>query len=86
MSKQIVRTRLTTVDNPFDIFTQFDDWYKYDHDFGYNCCELIDQFSYCSDSLSEYENEEEMERAVDEFIKNDVTGLYKKVQNIPVSM
>lgn len=32
---------LTTSDNPYDPFEQFDDWYQYDTSHGYNTCALI---------------------------------------------
>lgn len=41
--KVITENFITTKDNPFDPFTQFKSWYSYDHDLGYNTCELIDR-------------------------------------------
>lgn len=38
-----IQTLLTTVDNPFDPFTQFNEWYVYDCDKGYNTCALLDR-------------------------------------------
>lgn len=73
------KVRLTTIDNPYDIFTQFDDWYRFDNDHDYGTCELIARFAYTSNELSDAENEEEMERAIDDLIEHDVTKLYKKV-------
>ena len=32
---------LTTVDNPYSPFTQFDDWYSYDVLKGHNTCSLL---------------------------------------------
>ena len=32
---------LTTVDNPFDPFDNFEEWYKIDMQFGYNTCGLV---------------------------------------------
>ena len=39
MSDQMIW--LTTNDNPFDFFEQFDDWYKFDESKGYCTCSLI---------------------------------------------
>lgn len=70
---------LTTNDNPFDPFNQFDSWLMYDVDNGYNSCGLLDRVARTSDSLTEGENEAEIERAIDEIIKYDPLNIYKKV-------
>lgn len=70
---------LTTNDNPFDPFNQFDSWLMYDVDNGYNSCGLLDRVARTSDSLTEGENEAEIERAIDEIIKYDPLNVYKKV-------
>lgn len=75
----IRRVTLTTVDNPFNPFTDFDNWYRFDAiDKGYNSCSYLARIAKTSDQLSESENEEEIERAVDEIIRLDPFNLYKK--------
>lgn len=71
---------LTTIDNPFDPFDEWDEWYRFDCDKGYNSCGLLARFAFTSDSLSETENDSEVERAIDEIIKYDFENIYKKVQ------
>ncbi len=71
---------LTTVDNPFDPFTQFDLWFLFDVEKGYNSCAYLDRIAKTSDQLSDKENEEEIERAIDEIIKYDFMNIYKKVK------
>lgn len=71
---------LTTVDNPFDPFTQFDSWFLYDVEKGYNSCAYLDRIAKTSDQLSDEENVEEIERAIDEIIKYDFMNIYKKVK------
>lgn len=71
---------LTTIDNPFDPFDQFDDWYMYDTSKGYNSCGYLDRIARTSDQLSEEENDAELERAIDEIIKYDFMNLYKKLK------
>ncbi len=34
---------LTTIDNPFNPFTEWADWYRFDTDMGYNTCGLLDR-------------------------------------------
>ena len=72
--------RLTTFDNPYDPFEQFDDWLLYDSDKGYNSCAYLARIANTSDALSEVENEMEIERAIDEIIKYDFLNIYKKVK------
>lgn len=60
---------LTTKDNPFDPFTQFNEWYNFDIDKGYNSCGYLDRIANTSDQLSDEENAREIERAIDEIIK-----------------
>lgn len=71
---------LTTVDNPFDPFEQFEEWYNFDTNKGYNSCSYLDRIARTSNQLSDEENNKEIERAIDEIIKLDFTHKYKKVK------
>lgn len=71
---------LTTIDNPFDPFDEFDSWYQFDCDKGYNSCSYLARIARNSDQLSDKENEREIERAIDEIIKYDFMNIYKKVR------
>ena len=37
----VEKYRLTTLDNPFNPFTEWDQWYFFDMSQGYNTCERI---------------------------------------------
>lgn len=76
---------LTTVDNPFDPFDQFDEWFRFDSDKGYHSCAYLDRIARTSEQLSEEENDEEIERAINEIIKYDFANIYKKVKRENVS-
>lgn len=61
---------ITTEDNPFDPFTQMDRWMNYDYQMGYNTCGLLARLSRCSHNLTEKENEDAIEDAVKEILRN----------------
>lgn len=71
---------LTTIDNPFDPFTQFDSWFQFDIEKGYYSCSKLARIAKLSDDMSEKETDEEIERAIDEIIKYDFMNVYKKVK------
>lgn len=70
---------LTTFDNPFNPFDDFSNWFLYDVEKGYNTCAYLARMSLTSDALSDEENNDEIERVIDEIIKNDYKGLYYKI-------
>lgn len=70
---------LSTIDNPYNPFTQFDEWFVYDVGKGYNSCEYLARIAKTSSALTEEENEEEVERAIDEIVALDPFGVYRKV-------
>ena len=74
---------LTTADNPFDPFDQFDDWFNYDERQGYHTCSYLGRIVRTSDEMSDEQVSKEMNRAVDEILKNDFAGIYKKVKRKP---
>ncbi|MEY8515343.1 hypothetical protein AALC25_00175 [Lachnospiraceae bacterium 29-84] len=71
---------LTTVDNPYNPFTQFIPWFLFDEEKGYHSCSYLGRIARTSDQLSEEENDLEVERAIDEIIRYDFMNLYKKVK------
>ena len=74
-----MKSMLTTFDNPFDPFDEFDSWYRFDVDKGYNSCSFLDRIARTSDQLSDFENEKEIERAINEIITYDPLKIYTKV-------
>ena len=71
---------LTTFDNPFDPFDQFDEWYQFDIQNNYCTCSYLAMFAKTSDQLTQKQNNDEIERAIDEIIKYDFANIYKKVE------
>ena len=76
MSKRVA---LTTIDNPFDPFEQFTSWFLKKKKKGYNSSDYLARIAKTSDALSDEENTDELERAIDEIIQYDLFDIYKKV-------
>lgn len=74
------RYALTTNDNPYDPFEQFTQWMMFDEERGYHTCAYLGRIARTSDSFTEEENNQEIERAIDEIIKYDFMNIYKKVK------
>ena len=67
---------LTTKDNPYSPFDQFDLWQMYDNEMGYQTCERLGKIIQLEDDMSEKEKEDAMDHAIDEIIKHDPLGIY----------
>lgn len=76
----MIACAITTADNPYDPFDQFDSWFQFDTDKGYNSCGYLDRIAKTSDQFSDEENRKEIERAIDEIIKYDFMNIYRKVK------
>ena len=70
---------LSTVDNPYDPCDEFDQWFAFDTEKGYNTCGLLERVANTSDDLSDEDNRIEINAAVDKIVLNDPTGTYKRV-------
>jgi hypothetical protein len=82
---------LTTIDNPFNPFTNFDEWYRYDTSKGYNTCAYLARITKSSDELSYADQLLAIEEAINEIVNLNVLGIYIKIdenyvikQNIPI--
>lgn len=70
---------LTTIDNPFDPIAQFDEWKAFDEAKGYNSCAYLARIVRTSDELSEADEALAIEQAIDEIVKLNILGIYRKV-------
>lgn len=70
---------LTTVDNPFNPFTRFDEWLAYDLKHGYNTSALLARIAKVSDDLSETDQMLAVQNAIDEVVTENVSGMFRKV-------
>jgi len=70
---------LTTVDNPYNPFTHFDEWLAWDTKAGYNTSSLLARIAVVSESLSEPDQALAIQQAIDEIVTENVSGMWRKV-------
>jgi hypothetical protein len=70
---------LTTVDNPFDPFTEFDEWLEYDIRSGYNTLSMLDRVARVPSDLPEPDQDSVIQQAIDEIATENVSGMWRKV-------
>lgn len=70
---------LTTTDNPYNPFTQFKEWNLYDIQQGYNTNSYLGRIVKSSDDLSEPQQIEDINNAIDEIVSMNILGIYRKV-------
>lgn len=70
---------LSTIDNPWNPFTHYAEWYAFDTSHGYNTPSLLARVVVTSDELSEYDQEQDILRAIDEIVSENVSGMHRKV-------
>ena len=71
---------LTTIDNPYNPFEQFESWFLFDTEKGYNSSSYLARIAKLTDDMSEVEKDIEIERAIDEILLYDFTNMRKKVR------
>jgi hypothetical protein len=77
--------RITSVDNPYDPFTHWDEWLLFDANAGYNTCGRLASITIVSDAMTAAEVYEEVERGIELLMKtgsinkNGEIVEYKKV-------
>lgn len=71
---------LTTKDNPYSPFDQFDLWLQYDLEMGYQSCERLGKIvePLLKDGMTDKEREEVMDQAIDEIVKNDPLCIFTR--------
>ena len=74
---------LTTVDNPFSPFTQWNEWYAFDEAQGYHTCGYLARIAKSSDELSQVDENLAILSAIDEIVKLNLLGIYRKVMREP---
>lgn len=74
---------LSTSDNPFNPFDDFKKWYNWDNAHGYHSSAYLDRIAKTSQDASDDDNLLEIERAIDEIVKLNLSGKAIKVVKEP---
>ena len=70
---------LTTVDNPYNPFTRFDEWNQYDTEKGYNTLSYLGRVIDYDGCYTEEQRSDARELGIQEIIDRDPLGIYAKV-------
>lgn len=70
---------LTTLDNPYNPFTDFKKWNNYDQAAGYYSTSLLGRVVVSSDALSEADQSLAIKLAIDEIVRENVLGIYTTI-------
>lgn len=84
MNKQLTQTPsksvlLTTIDNPYNPFLQWDEWNAYDTHKGYNTNSLLARVAITTDELGDTHSEEDISVAVNEIVSENVSGIHTTI-------
>jgi hypothetical protein len=71
---------LTTIDNPYDPFIEYDKWEAFDTSNGYYSNALLARVAKTSPELSEEQEAYEIEQAIDEIVRENLSGMHRKVE------
>ena len=86
----MLSVRLTTYDNPYNPFTQWDDWYKWDTDNHYYTPELLDRYINDEDAMDDIERAQLEARAINTIIDDgplhNVWTVVKRNTSTPIRL
>lgn len=72
----VVPMILSTPDNPYNPFGDFDNWYAYDEDHGYHTSSYVARLTFSSDVLSDTENQIAVNNAIRKIYECNPKGMY----------
>ena len=74
---------LTTIDNPFDPFEDFKEWWQFDTEQGYGTCQYLARVANVTNEMSDIEKKRATNAAIDQIIENDPINIFKRVEFTP---
>lgn len=79
MEEALTMYALSTKDNPFNPFDDYDKWFAFDHANGYNSSEYLARLAYTTGYETPKQANEEIEQVIDDIIRLDPRNIYIKV-------
>lgn len=76
----MLRLALTTEDNPYDPFDEFEEWFNFDVTRGYHTCAYLARVTTTSTDLTEADQVEATNEAIEEILELNLTGNYQVVE------
>lgn len=76
----MLRLALTTEDNPYDPFDEFEEWFNFDVTQGYHTCAYLARVATTSTDLTEADQLEATNETIEEILKLNLTGNYQVVE------
>lgn len=70
---------ITTTDNPYNPYDNYKAWYEFDRAAGYDTPSYLARVVRTSDELSDSDQSQAIEDAIDEIIEHNPLGIYVKV-------
>ena len=70
---------LTTIDNPWNPFTNWDEWFAWDRQAGYDTPGYLARIARTSFDLSDADQEQVISDAINEIVKLNIRGIYRKI-------
>ena len=88
LNEPVKEAMLTTIDNEWDPFDNFAEWYSRDLELARqqnrrSCAGYLAIIAACSDDVSDNEFNQVMNDAIDEIVELDLSGTFKKVTREP---
>lgn len=77
---ETVECFVTTFDNPYNYFTQFDEWFAFDTSKGYYTCNKIARLVELKPSMTSIEEQNAIEDACKRFVDIDFMNLYRIIR------
>ena len=71
---------LTTTDNPYNPYDAWREWYVWDAAAGYHTPSFLDRLTFSSYELSESDQSQQLSRAIDEVVAENITGTYIRIR------
>ena len=73
------RVNITTIDNPYDPFDDFEHWLLFDKEKGYNTSDKLGRLTNLRNDMSSVEENIEVEKGIDKLIEIDPLSIYEKI-------